>query len=217
MIKPNGIESGPQSAGALLRRLCDSPSQDDWARFLTVYGPTIYRYGRRHGLQDADALDVVQNVCMRVCRAIPTLQYDARRGTLEGWLYTIAVREINRCRKRTSIASRVWPRTTGLARSITSKRRSMRRGQPRMFASLPNCAGALRMQTKPENWQAFELVHMRGIKPVAVARLVGKHVKWIYRVKYKITCRLKSELIALADAEVRREWTTSRHNTRCRN
>ena len=210
MIKPTGNGSGPHSAGELLLRLCDSPSQDDWDKFLKVYGPTIYHYGRRHGLQDADALDVVQNVCMRVYRAVQTLQYDAQRGTLEGWLYTIAFREIHRCRKRTSIASR---RLASHNRTDTLDDVEIPEHRP---ADNQACSDLyqialerLRRQTKPENWQAFELVHIRGIKPVAVARLIGKHVKWIYRIKYKITCRLKSELIALADVENRRKGTTS--------
>lgn len=189
MIKPNGNESGSHSASALLLRLCDSPSQDDWDKFLKFYGPTIYRYGRRHGLQDADALDVVQNVCMRVHRAVRSLQYDARRGTLEGWLYTITVREIHRCYKRTSIASRrlASHNRTGTLDDVEKPEH--------VLSDNLGCSDLyrialerLRMRTKPENWQAFELVHIRGIKPIAVARLVGKHVTWIYRVKYKITC-----------------------------
>src|SRR5262249_43309109 len=55
--------------------------------------PLVYRYGRRRGLQDADASDLTQDVPRAVSGGSGKLEYDPARGSFRGWLYALAQRK----------------------------------------------------------------------------------------------------------------------------
>ena len=57
-------------ARSLLLRLCDSADHEAWVEFVTLYEPAIYRALRRHGLQDADARDMMQELLLAISRSI---------------------------------------------------------------------------------------------------------------------------------------------------
>ena len=56
----------PTTRASLLLRLCDSEDHEAWVEFATLYEPVIYRILRQHGLQDADARDVMQELLLAV-------------------------------------------------------------------------------------------------------------------------------------------------------
>ena len=58
-----------------------------WERFCKVYGPLVYRWARKAGLQDQDAVDVGQEVFRTV--AGPPSQLPARSA--RGYLSRLAV------------------------------------------------------------------------------------------------------------------------------
>ena len=60
----------PTTRASLLFRLCDSEDHEAWVEFVTLYEPVIYRLLRQHGLQDADARDVMQELLLTVSRSI---------------------------------------------------------------------------------------------------------------------------------------------------
>src|SRR5947199_835828 len=74
---------------SLLVRLRDARDAAAWARFVDVYAPLVYGFARKHGLQDADAADLTQDVLRRVSQAAGRLEYDPERGSFRGWLFTV--------------------------------------------------------------------------------------------------------------------------------
>ena len=59
----------PGTRASLLVRLRDPGDGIAWNRFVDLYTPLIYGFFRRHGLQDADAADLSQDVLARVAGA----------------------------------------------------------------------------------------------------------------------------------------------------
>ena len=59
-----------------------------WERLADLYGPLVYYWCRRSGLQEADAADVVQNVFVAVASAIENYRRQAD-ATFRGWLWTV--------------------------------------------------------------------------------------------------------------------------------
>jgi hypothetical protein len=51
---------------SLLVRLRDPQDLEAWRTFLDLYAPLIYGFGRKSGLQDADAADLTQIVLQAV-------------------------------------------------------------------------------------------------------------------------------------------------------
>ena len=84
----------PLTRASLLLRLRDPLDASAWREFLELYAPLIYGYARKHGLQDADAADLCQEVLRAVARAIGRLDYDAGRGSFRNWLFTIFRRKL---------------------------------------------------------------------------------------------------------------------------
>jgi len=79
----------PTTRASLLLRLGDSEDHEAWVEFVSLYEPVIYRSLRRHGLQDADAQDVMQELLLAVSRSID--RWEARtHGSFRGWLRRVA-------------------------------------------------------------------------------------------------------------------------------
>jgi len=80
----------PLTRPSLLVRIRDAGDREAWRQFVELYAPLVYKFARRHGLQDADAADLTQDVLQAVAGASKRLVYDSRRGTFRAWLYTVA-------------------------------------------------------------------------------------------------------------------------------
>src|SRR4051794_1055901 len=92
----------PTTRPSLLVRIRDARDNDAWQQFVQMYGPVVYGYGRKHGLQDSDAADLTQEVLQAVSTSIVRLDYDRRRGTFAGWLFTLAHHKLHDYRNRLS-------------------------------------------------------------------------------------------------------------------
>jgi RNA polymerase sigma-70 factor, ECF subfamily len=88
-----------QTPASLLERLRGSFDADAWARFVALYTPLIYSWGRRVGLQDQDAVDLVQDVFATLIRVLPTFAYD-RHKSFRRWLRTVTLNQWRNSRKR---------------------------------------------------------------------------------------------------------------------
>src|SRR5262245_36106199 len=80
----------PTTRASLLFRLRDWQDHDAWVQFVALYEPTVYRILRRHGLQDADAREVMQQLLMAVSRSIDRWDPAKECGTFRGWLRRVA-------------------------------------------------------------------------------------------------------------------------------
>ena len=74
---------------SLLGRLHQAPAnQGAWADFVQRYGPQVYRWCRKGGLQEADAEDVTQDVMLLLAAKMKGFFYDPQRR-FRGWLRTV--------------------------------------------------------------------------------------------------------------------------------
>src|SRR5262245_51158989 len=89
-------DSALHTRPSLLVRLRDAGDSASWQTFVDLYGPVLYRYARRRGLQDADATDVAQEVLAEVARCIRAFEYQPERGRFRDWLGTVLCRRLAR-------------------------------------------------------------------------------------------------------------------------
>ncbi len=76
----------PTTRASLLLRLCDPENHEAWVEFVTLYEPVIYRSLRRHGLQDGDARDLMQELLLIVSRNVDRWEPRKQSGSFRGWL-----------------------------------------------------------------------------------------------------------------------------------
>lgn len=88
-----------KTPSSLLARLREPFEPEAWARFVELYTPLIYSWGRRVGLQDPDAADLVQDVFINLLQVLPTFQYD-RAQSFRRWLRTITLNKWRNTRKK---------------------------------------------------------------------------------------------------------------------
>lgn len=79
----------PKTRMSLILKLKSDQDVSAWHEFVQIYQPLIYRMAIRKGLQEADALDLIQEVLTRVAKAIETWDPDPGKGSFRAWLATI--------------------------------------------------------------------------------------------------------------------------------
>lgn len=192
--------SWPSTQVALLERVGRTDDQRSWAQLVACYRPLIYSYCRRRGLQDADAQDVVQNVLCRVQRAIPKFRYERRQGRFRSWLGTITLREIRRHLRRCERAQglhAIRPPASAFVGSDQGEQASWT-DQYNAFV-LELALQSVRREFDRQTWLVFDRVWLRDQLPSAVARELDLNPAWVYKAKFRVLTRLKTEVARLAE------------------
>ncbi len=177
---------------SLLERLRQPDDPGAWDRFVSLYAPLIYAWGRRIGLHDPDAADLVQEVFVKLVQVLPVFRYDARKG-FRPWLRTVT---LNTWRDR-------------------RKRRGDRplHGNPAALAELAEPAGSesfwevgfrrqvvsravalMETDFSPATWKAFWGQVVEGRPARAVASELGLTPGAAYAAKFRVLNRLRHEL-----------------------
>jgi RNA polymerase sigma-70 factor (ECF subfamily) len=169
-----------------------------------IYSPLIYGFGRKHGLQDADAIDLTQDVLRIVARTAVRFDYDARQGSFRGWLFTIVRNELRTWfdrQRRQLQASGDTGEQQQLANLPDSEADSSvlwdREHERRLFAW---AAEQVQQEVQPSTWQAFWRTTVDGQTGKDVAADLGLTVAAVYLAKSRVMARLK-ELVRRVDEE----------------
>src|SRR5438876_4737173 len=88
-----------KTPASLLERLREPFEPGAWDRFVSLYAPLIYTWGRHVGLQEQDAADLVQEVFLKLIQVLPTFNYDGHKG-FRHWLRTVTLNTWRDRRKR---------------------------------------------------------------------------------------------------------------------
>jgi RNA polymerase sigma-70 factor (ECF subfamily) len=186
----------PTTRFTLLARLRDIGDAEAWSEFVELYAPLLYRLARRHGLQDADAADLTQDVLRSVVGALPRLIYDPQRGTFRGWLFTVArnqVRKFANARKRRPQASGSAAADEFLHNQPAPEEEAdwEREYRTRLFEW---AAERVRPHVRPTTWQAFWLTFVEGQDPGEVGAALGLSVGAVYIARNRVLTRIREQV-----------------------
>jgi RNA polymerase sigma-70 factor (ECF subfamily) len=190
----------PTTRASLLLRLRDSDDHAAWVEFVALYEPLTYRLLRRHGLQDADAREVMQELFVIVSRNIDRWDPDTERGTFRGWLRTVArnlVINWLKHRQRRLVAaggSEFQAMFESLAAADTETAEFEREFRRALFQ---RAAEQVRGEVQPPTWQAFWETAVLGTSPAESAKKLGMNVGAVRVAKCRVLARLKSVVIEL--------------------
>jgi RNA polymerase sigma-70 factor (ECF subfamily) len=186
----------PTTRPSLLVRLRDADDAEAWRQLVHVYAPLVYRYARRHGLQDADAADLTQEVLLGVSVGVRRLEYDPGRGSFRGWLFTLAHHKLYDLLAR----QRRQGRGSGDSGTLlvlaeqpdrADEEQWQREYRQQVFAW---AAEQVRPAVAATTWQAFWQTAVEGKSCRDVADALGLTVAAVYLARSRVMARLKEQV-----------------------
>ena len=194
----------PSTRLSLLARLRDAGDHAAWSDFVRLYAPVLYRFGRRHGLQDADAADLTQEVLRGVSRGIGRLDFDPRRGRFRSWLFTLAHRRLyDLLLQKRHQAQGSGDTAAQLALQEQPDRAEEERWHQELEKEMFRCAAErVRPNFSETTWQAFWRTAVEGQSGREAAEALGLSVAAVYLARGRVMVRLKEEITRMtADEE----------------
>jgi RNA polymerase sigma-70 factor (ECF subfamily) len=204
---------------SLLIRLKQWDDSAGWRDFFDTYWELIYNVGRKAGLNDAEAQDVVQETVLAVARKIGEFKTDPSRGSFKSWLLGQArwrIADQFRARKRAAQAFEEPPAPMGKALKIdlddTSGTQPLHRiadhadnGLEGMWNAeweqhvLRTALERVKAQVGVKQFQMFDLHANKGLTVAEAAHALGTTKAAVYMAKSRVGRLLKREVRKLVD------------------
>jgi RNA polymerase sigma factor (sigma-70 family) len=188
------MSGSPVTRASLLLRIRDSRDEQAWRQFVEIYAPLVDHYGRKCGLQAADAADLAQEVLQVVARVVNRFEYDPRRGSFRGWLFTVTRNKLRKLLARDRRAAR------GTGDSNVRELIEQQPGadgeeaewnqeyQRRLFSW---AAGQIRDNFRDSTWRAFWETAVEDRPARLVAEELGMTVGAVYIARSRVLARLR--------------------------
>jgi RNA polymerase sigma factor (sigma-70 family) len=194
----------PLTRASLLVQLRDGANHAAWHEFMQLYGPVVYGFARKRGLQDADAADITQDVLRSVSTSIGRLDYDRSHGTFRGWLFTITRNKVFNFLS----ARRLRPQGSGDTTTNrlldahpdgTDASETWELEYQRRLTSL--AMDRVRTEFQENTWRAFWLTAVEGQPAAEVSQQIGMSSGAIYVARSRVLARLKQEVEIIRSRE----------------
>ncbi len=195
-----GGEFGLSTSISLIRR-ARALEPDAWDLLTRLYGPLIYGWARKTGLQTEDAADILQNVFVSVWRGLPAFVADRPDSSFRGWLRVItrnAVREWGRRRETMIVPAAMVDALAvpGESSDVLLAGVAASGAEDDIFSNLTHQALELvRGTVDVRTWEAFWKSAIEDVPVADVAVSLEMSPAAVRQAKYRILCRLR-ELLA---------------------
>jgi RNA polymerase sigma-70 factor (ECF subfamily) len=173
-----------------------------WRRLTRLYGPLLYHWCRRAGLQPPDAEDIVQEVFLTVANKITTFARAQPGGTFRGWLRGILRNKIGDwLRRRKGREQELDGAEAERYLCATPEREAEEAADAAALGSLYRRALALiRAEFEERTWLAFWRVVVEGQSATDVAAGLEMTRNAVYLAKSRILRRFHEVLGDACDA-----------------
>ena len=194
----NTVPPRPDATSTSLLQRIRAQDQDAWQRLVTLYGPMVYGWCRRWGMQEGDAQDIVQEVFRAVTGAIDGFRQDGVAGAFRGWLWTIAKNKANtyfsqRARRPqviggTDLQARLAEIAERYPDASLSEETSVE-----TTGLMQRALDVIRGDFQERTWRAFLRTAVDGAGAAEVAAELKLTVRAVRQAKYRVLQRLREE------------------------
>jgi RNA polymerase sigma-70 factor (ECF subfamily) len=189
---------GEGTRQSLLIRVRNPRDAEAWEQFAQVYGPLIYRFARKRGLQDADAADLSQIALTALMETLHDGGYDRNRGAFRSWLFGLVRHQMQKYCDRngrqpagtggTSMRYRLEAQPAPAVEEAAVWDGEYER---QMFLAATE---RVRGEFHESSWQAFWQTAVEGRGAADVGRVLGLSVGAVYTAKSRVMSRVKQEI-----------------------
>jgi RNA polymerase sigma-70 factor (ECF subfamily) len=194
------MSTWPHTRYSLLARLADADDGAAWRDFETIYQPAIYRHARSRSLQEADALEVVQEVMLAVHRAMDGWRPSNRTGSFRAWLAEAARRvtlQVLRQRDKRDRGAGGDARQGVLAEVAAPSATAVAEDEDEQRWLFFCAAASVEQEVQPKTWRAFWLAAVDGVSAAAVAAELEMTVGNVYSAKCRVLDRIRRRVAEL--------------------
>jgi RNA polymerase sigma-70 factor (ECF subfamily) len=191
---PASKASGSSSATLVERLKARDP--EAWRRLSVIYGPLVYGWARRAGLQETDAADVAQEAFAAVAQHVDGFRRDRPHDSFRSWLWTITRSKLfdhfRRCGQR--------PEATGGSAAHQQLEQLPDRPpvdedhRQEMAAVTRRALGIIQTDFQETTWRAFWRTAIDDQRAADVAAELGLSVAAVYMARSRVLIRLRQEL-----------------------
>ena len=198
------MTSSTDSTSLSLVQRAKDHDPESWRRLTELYGPMVFQWARRHGLEANDAADIVQDVFATLARSLDSFRSDSPGRTFRGWLWTITRNKVrDLCRDRRN-------QPTAVGGSDILRRISQFPDEPpdpdtdaaeraQLGEVFHRALEAVRCEFEDRTWRAFWQVTIEGRSTAEVALEMGISANGVRQAKSRVLRRLRDELADLRD------------------
>lgn len=188
---------------SLLERLKDVNDQEGWQQFYTTYRRLIFSFATRHGLNDAEAEEVVQETIITVARNLPAFRYDPARCSFKTWLFKLTlwrVRDQIRKRHSEDVSIHCEPIESNTVESIDNLPGPDAERQATLWEEewkkhlFEHALQKLRARIDEKQFQIFDLYALQQWPASKVARSLGVGLARVYVNKHRVSKFLRKEI-----------------------
>lgn len=201
----NPAVSIPEETGTATSLLARAAGRqvDAWARLVSLYGPLVYGWCRRWGLQASDAENVGQEVFLRVSAKLAEFRCDRPGDSFRGWLWRISYRcFVDHLRQQQAGGIGVGGST---ARALLAQVPASEAEPPVEQAQAgDDCLllyrrimELIRGEFSDRDWRAFQRVVIDGMAAADVAAELRVSVNVVYLAKSRVLRRVRDEFAGL--------------------
>jgi RNA polymerase sigma-70 factor (ECF subfamily) len=185
------------TSASLLHQLRQPDQQVAWQRFVELYGPLIYHWGRGQGLKATDAADLVQEVMATLVTKLRKFEYDETKR-FRGWLRTVTVNAARNFRRRESGSPTNDAEAAIHEVSVASAIDLFDEAEYRSFL-VQRALELMRAEFPDHAWRACWSLVVEGRSGREIAAELGISENSVYVSKCRILKRLREELAGLLD------------------
>jgi RNA polymerase sigma factor (sigma-70 family) len=174
-----------------------------WGEFVDRYQPLILGWGRRWGLQEADANDVTQTVLLRLSERIGRFQYDPGRS-FRGYVKSIARYawlDLTDLKRRPGANGSGDTAVLDALDHVAARDDLSERLADEFDRELyEQAADSILNRVEPHTWDTFRLTGLDGLSGADAAARLGLKVATMFKAKSKVQKMLRDEIQRLQQA-----------------
>lgn len=188
----------PTTSPSLLLRIRNQSDSHAWQTFEEIYAPVVRSFCRRRGIQEADVDDLVQEIMIRVAKAIRQFDYDPKRGRFRSWFGRITnnrVKSFLRAR-----ATQLTGRSDDIVFDRIADPDSLSDWNVAFCQKVLTVAcDRIRPRFEAQTWASFELTWLKQLSAAEAADRLNLPIHTIYVNKSRVLKQLEAEVRALSD------------------
>jgi RNA polymerase sigma-70 factor, ECF subfamily len=176
-----------------------SQEQRAWEELVKLFGPVLYEWCRRSGLQPEEAADVSQDVFLSAAVNLHTFHRSTELGSFRGWLWTITQNKIRDHFRRQSHRPVAFGGTdAGKAfaniEAIDVDQMDSQTGFDSRQAIMRGTLEIIRSDFDERTWRAFWLMAIDDRSSAEVGEQLGMSKDAVRQAKRRVLKRLNEEL-----------------------